>query len=159
MRWLRTWLKEFWYSRFGTVALKCGHRTKIAFTGRIGDYNVNGGFPVDWPINYCANCFLKLGIPCAFCGSPIILGSPITLYRLRPGCKPAHQDALCFDGDVYIGCLNPGCAHSPLAIAGFWVPDEDADPPAAQVALIGSELFVKLVKEGRLPGTIIETET
>lgn len=70
----------------------------------------------------CDKCFIRMAIPCAWCGLPITLGDPITLYKPKEGYTPptgvvTHEEAL-------VGCLRWECAYSGADRAGFWVPDE-----------------------------------
>ena len=103
-----------------------------------------GGPPV------CTECFRKLVIPCAYCGLPICPGDPITLYRKKAEYQPP-KDAVCYDGNAYVGCLRCGCAMTGADRAGFWLPDNDALPEVVgHVARVPNilEMIAKQMQEG-----------
>jgi hypothetical protein len=73
---------------------------------------------------YCHACLSRMAILCAWCGKPIFIGDPVTLYipkdsgyRLREGSKIYCENPL-----QLVGCLRWECAESGADRAGFWYP-------------------------------------
>ncbi len=138
--WMRT-KKASW---FGTRATICKHKSKLKFSGKVGEKEFSGDMnlhPTGLP--YCADCFMKMAVPCAYCGLPICIGDPITLYAKMPDFE-VHKGAVCFDGNVYVGCLRWDCAMSGLDRSGFWMPDPDADEVMGCVKVVPSPLEMLL---------------
>lgn len=78
---------------FRYTATRCGHRTrrkgKVSAFGR----TITTEMPMNksTPVDYCLRCIGKMAIRCAWCGEPIFIGDPITLYTPRGDFKvPEH---------------------------------------------------------------------
>lgn len=69
-------------------------------------------------------------IPCAWCGKPIVVGSPITLCSpIKPDYTPPVEGFVTYSEDPLrlVGCLRWDCADSGIYRAGFWVPPGKVD--------------------------------
>ena len=103
---------------------ECGHmcrwKTRLVIDGEPGLFTRKD-------CNYCAQCFAKAAIKCAWCGKSIVPGSPITLYLPKEGASvPGHavpyKEMSTKDGrHAYVGCLRWECADTGADRAGFWV--------------------------------------
>ncbi len=119
---LKIWLKLTYYLRPTYLAKKCPHRTKkmglIKVHGRERimslKENDSGGF------DYCIACIAKKTIRCAWCGNPIFIGDPVTLYSPKKGVKMPDHAVRYKDTDCYVGCLGWDCAETGGDRAGFW---------------------------------------
>jgi len=128
------------------IATKCGHKTcsKGTVNTPYGKYKTK--MPViNDKVEYCLDCIGKMTICCAWCGGPIFIGDPITLYS--PTKRPKHllkkgvitksdaernNNQFKAGGVVYdektmslVGCLRMNCADTGADRAGFWVPSDD----------------------------------
>lgn len=106
---------------------KCGHTTKLkdklhAFdescTCEILQKDKNS-------VEYCHRCLEKMTIVCAWCGKPIFIGDPITLYS--PDKKEEFklkEHAVVYNEEKMqvVGCLRWNCADTGGDRAGFWMP-------------------------------------
>ncbi len=72
--------------------------------------------------DYCHRCIEKMTIKCAWCGKPIFIGMPVTLYVVK-------KDFVLPDGAVWfnenqrqpVGCRR--CAEmGPADWMGYWIP-------------------------------------
>lgn len=109
-------------------AVKCGHRTKQS--GRVSAFeqtitvtmpqNQNGS------MDYCLDCIGGMAIQCAWCGDPIFIGEPITLYTPRSDFQvPEHAVVYNKEPIQLVGCLSGNCAETGIDRAGFWMPGEN----------------------------------
>lgn len=139
----RYWMKEKWIIlsnifRETYVANICGHSTHIQ--GRMSHFGETtimempfstGGRP-----DYCLDCIGKMSIKCAWCGSIICIGSPITLYVLRESEIPApHAVPYAEHPRSFIGCLGWDCANSGADRQGFWMPPGKVERCASPLEL------------------------
>ena len=71
---------------------------------------------------YCPRCLERMTIRCAWCGQPIFVGDPVTLYTNIPEREmPDYAVPFSLEPRRYIGCLNWGCGNS-HDHQGFWMP-------------------------------------
>jgi hypothetical protein len=128
------------------TASKCDHKTKRkgkveAFDSHtITSMPLNQSGSVDW----CLKCLGKMAVRCAWCGKPIFIGDPITLYTPRGDFKvPEYAVAYKQDPLQLVGCLRWECADTRADRAGFWLPGNDGRGqvervPTAYAAILGS---------------------
>ena len=151
------WLNVCRLSLLRYKAKKCGH-----FTRRTGSISVFGGsfvmqmpFNDDGSVDYCLSCIGKMSIRCAWCSSPIAIGSPVTLYTPALGFVPP-DDAVVFSTEPLrlVGCLGWDCAHSGADRGGFWLPGEDGKGYVMRVPTIFERMFC-----GGEPSMVIMNDT
>ena len=86
-----------------------------------------------------------MAIQCAWCGEPIFIGDPITLYTPHRDFQiPAHAVVHSENPLQLVGCLRWGCADTGADRAGFWLPGENGKGcvrrvPTAYGAILGAE--------------------
>jgi hypothetical protein len=107
------------------VLANCGHLTlEKGEVSAFGDTvttamprNAEGGF------DYCLGCLAGMTITCAWCGEPIFIGDPVTLYGSVSG-EGLLGDATPYSEDpkFFVGCLRWNCAQTGADRAGFWLP-------------------------------------
>lgn len=110
-------------------AAKCGHSTmrigKITVFGETSTLQMplNDAKGVDW----CLECVAKMAIRCAWCGEPIHIGNPVTLYtpEKKDFVMPDHAVVHQKDPLQLVGCLRWDCAETGADRAGFWIPGND----------------------------------
>lgn len=141
---LREWIGIF--SPFRYKAVRCGHRTKR--TGAVSAFgyttitkmprNKNGS------IDYCLDCIGKMAIQCAWCGNPIFIGDPITLYTPNSNKFQIPEHAIVYNKKPLqlVGCFDWDCVESDADRAGLWLPNEDGAGhvhrvPTAYEAILG----------------------
>lgn len=130
------------------TAAKCGHRTKRSGSVSAFGCTITTKMPMNknGSVDYCLDCIGKMAIRCAWCGDPIFIGNPITLYSPGPRAgffsskessevqRAREQDDFVVpDGAaVYrenpltlVGCLGWNCADTGADRAGFWLPGEN----------------------------------
>ncbi len=110
------------------TATKCGHRTKLA--GQVSAFGqtitTKMSMNKSGSVDYCLDCIAKMAIQCAFCGDPIFIGDPITLYTPRDGFQiPDHAVVYREEPLQLVGCLGSNCADTGADRAGFWLPGEN----------------------------------
>jgi len=68
------------------TASGCGHKTKRAGDINVFDHTVTIQMPLneDKGLDWCLECIGKMAIRCAWCGEPILIGHPVTLYSPGP---------------------------------------------------------------------------
>lgn len=74
--------------------------------------------------DYCLECIGKMSIRCAWCGKPIAIGSPVTLYIPNDDFKVPDY-AVCYsegDSKALVGCLRWNCADTGADMSGHWIP-------------------------------------
>ena len=104
----------------------CGHQTKLK--DRVSAFGESRGYrliPHQGKVEYCHQCLAKMTIRCAWCGKPIFIGSPITLYSpSKPKEFAVPEYAVVYDANrlVLVGCLRWECAETGADRMGFWVP-------------------------------------
>lgn len=101
----------------------CGHMSQrkgwVEIFGERHHFKFSGD-PCNLP--YCLDCLAKGAIRCAWCGEPILYGSPVTLYT------PLKEDFVIPDHAVVysksplqlVGCLVCSGADGAFDRAGFW---------------------------------------
>ncbi len=118
------------------TAEKCGHRTRRS--GRITAFDtyrskqmpLNNGGTVDW----CLDCIGKMTIRCAWCGSPIFVADPITLYVPKKlDDLPEYAVRYGENPVSVVGCMLMSCADTGADRAGFWMPGDDGKGRVARV--------------------------
>lgn len=115
------------------VATKCGHKTKkngkVTAFGEAITTNINGD-----SVEYCHECLGRMAIRCAWCGKPIFIGDPVTLYIANSSEMPDY--AVFYDDEnreahnkpdsvEVVGCLRFSCADTGADKAGYWVPGDN----------------------------------
>ncbi len=61
-------------------------------------------------------------IQCAWCGEPIFIGDPVTLYLPRYEDMEVPGHAVPYGKGAFVGCLRWECAESGTDRVGFWYP-------------------------------------
>lgn len=110
------------------TAVKCGHRTKRSGSVSAFGCTINTKMRRnrDGSVDYCLDCIGKMAIQCAWCGDPIFIGDPITLYTPRGEFKvPEHAVIYNNEPLQLVGCLSLNCAETGADRAGFWLPGEN----------------------------------
>ena len=104
----------------------CGHKTrKKGFM-----YNGKSTSIMEMPLasnghpDYCLECIGKMSIRCAWCGEPITIGAPITLYLPNKELKVPNYAVKYGEGDeqALVGCLRWDCADTGADMCGQWMP-------------------------------------
>lgn len=108
----------------------CGHVTKKKGFIKYGDSTVIMEMPLEdnGHPDYCLDCISKMTIRCAWCGEPIVIGSPITLYLPTEGLDIPDHAVRYSEGkeQALVGCLRWDCAH--LAnMSGYWMPPGEVE--------------------------------
>lgn len=139
----------FWNWRKYT-ADKCGHRTRRygkvrAFGEAIRmrlELNSNNS------VDYCFECLAKMAIRCAWCGRPIFIRDPVTLYIPDDDFEaPSYAVIHRRKPLTLVGCMRFGCVDTGADRAGFWLPGEDGRgrvwrvPTVYELMLVPSELM------------------
>lgn len=124
----RLWLFVSYPFRTTYTASVCGHQTKLVGVINDGKEDCLMRMQVaesERP-EYCLKCVGEMSIQCAWCGEPIVIGEPITLYVPRDGTgipAPARVVPYIENGQMaYVGCLGWGCADSGADVCGRWMP-------------------------------------
>jgi len=104
---------------------KCGHMTKkkddVNAFGESGTITISS-FDKGQP-EYCHRCLEKMVIRCAWCGNPIFIGDPVTLYSPKKDYKlPDYAVFYNEKKKQVVGCLGWDCAETGGDRAGFWIP-------------------------------------
>jgi hypothetical protein len=117
-------------SPFRYKATKCGHHTKQRGPVQAFGQTATIRMPKnkDGSVDYCLACIGEMMIRCAWCGKPIFIGEPITLYTPR-GDFQVPEHAVVYNNDPLqlVGCLRWDCAESGVDRAGFWLPGDDCN--------------------------------
>lgn len=107
-------------------ATECGHKTKIKNSVTAFGQTTVTQVPVnkDGTTTYCHECLEKMAIRCTWCGHPIFIGDPITLYSPRDKSKKMPDYAVLHskEHNSYVGCLRWECAETGADRCGFWYP-------------------------------------
>jgi len=109
------------------TATVCGHRTPSQ--GRVEAFgeSITTNMPVQQgKVSFCLGCLGKMAIRCAWCGSVIFVGDPVTLY-IKPDSMDLLEGAVEYGDDpvCVVGCLGWDCASTGADRAGFWLPDNE----------------------------------
>lgn len=126
----------------------CRHRTKKTgrFTSLGEKYTMSMPLSENGNPDYCLSCIEKMSIKCAWCGNPIHVGDPVTLYIPRESYViPEHAVRYDEDESHLVGCLGWDCAHTGMDRQGFWI-------PPGKVARVPSpiEIFMSERNEGKV---------
>lgn len=121
-------ISEFLHTFFGRKiqATECGHKTRIKDWVEAYGERIQIKIPVqNGKTLYCHKCLEKMTIRCAWCGKPIFISEPITLYSPMDKNFKTPEWAVQYDKELnsYVGCLRWDC--EPMAAcdrAGFWYP-------------------------------------
>ena len=104
----------------------CGHKTKQEGHMSNGENMTNMKMPLAENGNpdYCLECIGDMSIKCAWCGKPITIGSPVTLYTPKEEFEiPEHAVHYTKnDSKALVGCSGRGCAIPGFDICGKWMP-------------------------------------
>ncbi len=110
------------YQYFGrSYECGCGHVAKRkTLVVHEGESNV---FVLPQSHEFCPDCWPKQAIKCAWCGEPIYLGDPVTLYSPNNSnfVVPAHAMVYQQKPLQLVGCMGWDCALSGMDRAGFYV--------------------------------------
>lgn len=107
------------------VIAQCGHPTKLM--DRVNAFGETGIITItpgkNGKVEYCHRCLEKMTIRCAWCGNPIFIGNPVTLYTPAENYKIPEHAVICGSNPIrLVGCLGWNCADSGVDRAGFWIP-------------------------------------
>lgn len=141
-------------SPFRYTATKCGHRTRQ--TGVVSAFGKT--IAIKMPrneygsVDYCLKCIGKMAIRCAWCGNPIFIGNPITLYTPKQNDFKIPDYAVIYSENPLqlVGCLGWNCAITGADRAGFWVPGEDGKGCVERVQTVFEAMF-----NAKVPDAII----
>jgi len=106
-------------------ATECGHKTKIKDSITAFGRTTITQIPVrNGKTGYCHRCLEKMAIRCAWCGEPIFIGDPVTLYSPADNKYKIPDYAILYkkEHNSYVGCLCWECAESGADRGGFWLP-------------------------------------
>ena len=107
-------LNEVWvfflsFFRMTYIANICGHKTKLKGSTTDGNDTMIMTMPLAANGNpdYCLDCIGNMSIQCAWCGGPIVIGSPITLYIPKDPSKVPTYATPYKRGNhmAFVGCL------------------------------------------------------
>lgn len=153
-----------WFKPKPAVAAKCGHITEFKGTIRaLGDSRIIVLKNTD---DYCITCYGNMTVLCAWCGGPIFVGDPITLYTPTSAAsfrrspqqefEFVHCEELGFNipkhAVIYnrnplqlVGCLRMDCAETGGDRMGFWEPGEDGKGRVQRI----KSVFEQALESGR----------
>lgn len=142
------------------IANKCDHETKQKGFINNGESESIMEMPLtkNGKPDYCLACIGKMSIKCAWCGKPISIGSPVTLYSPGPTDYlffssegrskvqtereqenfevPKHAVVYSEDPLLLVGCLGLGCADTGADICGRWMPPGEVERTPSPVEII-----------------------
>lgn len=110
------------------IRANCGHLSRIK--GKIfafDEVTTTTIRVIDGKIDFCHRCLERMVIQCAWCGKPIFIGDPITLYT--PGENYEMPDYAKIynlnspNSPQLIGCGRNTCADTGADYCGFWNPE------------------------------------
>lgn len=157
---IRFQVKKIWFAlnrlfRKTYMANVCGHRTKKK------DFMFDGHETtiMEMPLaengnpDYCLVCIGAMSIQCAWCGKPITIGDPVTLYVPEKDFEVPVHAVRYHEGDgpeALVGCLRWNCADTGGDLCGTWL-------PPGQVHRVPSpiELCLASCEEGRQSMVIV----
>lgn len=130
------------------IIADCGHKTKKDDNVCVRDKQIKVSLRIqeNGRMIFCHKCFEKMIIFCAWCGSPIFIGDPITLYSPKDDFKiPSH--AKIYEGDgvlKLVGCFGWDCAVTGADRAGFWIPPGKVKrvPSPIEIAMATREIVI-----------------
>lgn len=128
------------FARKDYIAKVCGHSTKQSGEQfSLGDnYILNMPLSENGDLDYCLDCVAKMSISCAWCGEPIHIGDPITLYTPKPDFEiPKHAVRYSEHENKLIGCTRLTCADLGAGDRqGFWIPPGKVHRTASPTEII-----------------------
>lgn len=110
------------------IATKCGHPTKQRGTVSAFEHTITTQMPQNeyGSVDYCLECIGKMAIKCAWCGNPIFIGDPVTLYTPQGDFKIPEYAVINNEKPLQlVGCLRWNCADTGADRAGSWLPNND----------------------------------
>jgi len=116
---------SFFSGRLYKIKADCGHMTWRKAKVHAFGTSCATELPIEaGHTPYCHACIEKMAIRCAWCGKPIFIGDPVTLYTpAKPDFKiPEHAVRYSADPIRLVGCLRMDCAESGADRTGFWMP-------------------------------------
>lgn len=120
-------------------AVKCGHYTKRSGLVSAFGRTVIMKMPKNQRgmMDYCLDRIGKMAVRCAWCGDPIFIGDPITLYTPFGDFKiPEHAVVYNRNPLQLVGCLGWNCAETGADRAGFWLPGEGGNGRVQRVPTV-----------------------
>lgn len=118
--------------RLYTITADCGHEA-----WKKGEVTAFGTSRTLWlPIRngstpYCHACLAKMTIRCAWCGEPIFIHDPVTLFSRTNEDSEIPDHAVRYPDNRFVGCLN--CASFGIAdCTGFWMPPGQIMPATVE---------------------------
>lgn len=112
------------------TATKCGHLTEQNGPVSAFGHTTTTQMPRNeyGSVDYCLKCISEMAIKCAWCGNPIFIGDPVTLYTPLENFKiPEHAVINNEKPLQLVGCLRWNCADTGADCAGFWLPNNDGN--------------------------------
>lgn len=102
----------------------CGHNSLIEDNVSAFGETTKTKVPlIDGKIEYCHQCLSKMAIQCAWCGKPIFIGDPITLYTPSEEFEiPKHAVVYSEEPLQLVGCRRSDCADTGADYCGVWYP-------------------------------------
>ncbi len=119
----RAWLNITFFLRPTFTANGCKHKTKREGEIHYFDHTSIMKMPLSKNGNpdYCLDCIARMTIQCAWCRTPITIGSPITLYTPKDSRVPKHAVAYTKDNSkTLVGCTHQSCTLLPDDMSGYW---------------------------------------
>lgn len=106
------------------IVAGCGHKTRKKDVLNAFGQTIHCEIPIDKDglTSHCHQCLEKMTIRCAWCGKPIFIGDPVTLYLPRDKDIKMPDYAVSYKNNAFVGCLGWDCAGSGVDRAGFWYP-------------------------------------
>jgi hypothetical protein len=91
----------------------------------------------DGKTRYCLQCLSDMACQCAWCGKPIFIGDPITLYTpmddfTTPEYAVIHQE----NPLQLVGCGRRTCADTGADYAGTWQPPGQVNRQPTMIELM-----------------------
>jgi hypothetical protein len=134
------WLFASYFLRPTYLAKKCGHTTKRSGMMDVFGHTIIMTMPKnkDFSVDYCISCVSKMSIRCAWCGKPIVIGDPVTLYSPAKADYKVPEYAVWHDKKEkqLVGCLRWECADTGMDRAGFWLPPGKVERVPTAVEMI-----------------------
>lgn len=129
----------------------CGHSTRVRGEVSAFKASTTTRMPLnnDGTTDYCLDCIGKMAVRCGWCGEPIFIGDPVTLYSPRsierfnekweedlpfalvddeatglklPETAVVYQPTEGRTRPTIVGCGRRSCAESGADYAGVWLP-------------------------------------
>jgi hypothetical protein len=110
------------------TATKCGHHTEQYGSVSAFGHTITIQMSMNeyGSVDYCFDCISKMTIRCAWCGNPIFISDPVTLYTPYDDFKIPEYAVINNEKPLQlVGCLRRNCADTGADRAGFWLPNPD----------------------------------